>query len=129
MLNGIKNILTFVCDNWVAILIIAGLAVVVYRKVKAFIAQDRDEQVAIAKAQIREFMLKLVSDAEEDYEAWNKAGAVKRAQVIQQIFISYPILSKIVNQDELIKWIDTQIDNSLVELQKVISKNNGQNTV
>lgn len=129
MLNGIKNILVFVCDNWVAIMIVAGLAVIVYRKVMAFIAQGRDEQVAIAKAQIKEFMLKLVSDAEEDYEAWNKAGAVKRAQVIQQIFISYPILSKIVNQDELIKWIDTQIDNSLVELQKVISKNNGQNAV
>lgn len=123
MLNGIKNILKFVCDNWVAILIIAGLAVVVYRKVKAFIAQDRDQQIAVAKAQIKEFILKLVSDAEEDYEAWNKAGAVKRAQVIQQIFTSYPILSKIVKQDELIKWIDAQIDAALDELRKIVAEN------
>ena len=123
MLNGIKNILTFVCDNWVAILIIAGLAVIAYRKIAAFIAQDRDEQVAIAKAQIREFMLKLVSDAEEDYEAWNKAGAVKRAQVIQKIYMDYPILSTIVDQGALIKWIDDQIDAALGELRKIIAEN------
>jgi hypothetical protein len=123
MLNGIKNILAFVCDNWLAILIIAGLAVIAYRKIAAFIAQDRDEQVAIAKAQIREFMLKLVSDAEEDYEAWNKAGAVKRAQVIQQIYMDYPILSTIVDQGALIKWIDDQIDAALGELRKIIAEN------
>ena len=123
MLNSIKNILAFVCENWLAILIIAGLAAIAYRKVKAFIARDKDEQVAIAKSQIREFMLKLVSDAEQDYEAWNKAGAVKRAQVIQKIYMDYPILSTIVDQGALIKWIDDQIDAALGELRKIIAEN------
>ena len=123
MLNSIKNILSFVCENWLAILIIAGLAAVAYRKVKAFIARGKDEQVAIAKAQIKVFMLKLVSDAEQDYEAWNKAGAVKRAQVIQKIYMDYPILSTIVDQGALIKWIDDQIDAALGELRKIIAEN------
>jgi hypothetical protein len=39
-------------------------------------------------------MLKLISDAEVDYEAWNKAGSIKRAQVVQRVYEQWPILNK-----------------------------------
>lgn len=67
--------------------------------------------------------MKLISDAEVDYEDWNKAGSIKRAQVIQKIFTDYPVLSKVANQEELIKWIDTMIDESLKELRKIVAQN------
>ena len=66
--------------------------------------------------------MKLVSDAETDYKDWKKAGSIKRVQVIQKIFADYPILSKVANQDELIKWIDDNIDEALRELHKVVTQ-------
>ena len=68
-------------------------------------------------------ILKKISDAEEEYEKWVEAGSVKRAKVMEEIFKQYPILSKVTNQEELIQWIDTQIDDALVELRKIIEKN------
>lgn len=39
-----------------------------------------DEKITIAKKQLSETMLKLVTQAEKDYNAWVKAGAVKRSR-------------------------------------------------
>lgn len=123
MLNGIKNFLSIVNDNWTTIVVIISLLVALYRKIRAYIEQSDEKKIEIAKAQIRESMLKLITDAEVDYENWNKAGSVKRSQVIKAIFASYPILSKIVDQDALIAWIDEQIDASLKELRKIVAEN------
>ena len=79
-----------------------------------------------AKAQIQTVMLKLISDAEVDYESWNKAGSVKRSQVIQRIFQDYPILSRAVNQEAVIEWIDEQINASLKELRKIVAQNKAE---
>lgn len=123
MLNGIKNFLSFVNDNWTTIVVIISLIVALVRKIKAYVEQSDDKKIAIAKAQIKEAILKLITDAEVDYEDWNKAGSIKRSQVIQMIFREYPILSKIVDQEALIAWIDDQIDNALKELRKVVAEN------
>ena len=123
MLNGIKNFLAFVNDNWTTIAVIISLIVALVRKIMAYISQSDEQKIAIAKAQIRETILKLITDAEVDYETWNKAGSVKRSQVIQMIFKEYPILSKIVDQASLIEWIDNEINNSLKELRKIVAEN------
>ena len=67
-------------------------------------------------------MLKYVTDAEEDYANWVKAGEIKRSQVISQIYADYPILSKIVAQDDLIAWIDQTIDDALKTMRKIIEE-------
>lgn len=126
MLNGIKNFLAFVNDNWTTIIVIVSLAVALIRKIQSYVAQSDDKKIKIAKDQIKESMLKMVSDAEIDYQMWNQAGSVKRSQVIQKIFADYPVLSKIVDQDALIEWIDDQIDASLGELRKIIADNNAE---
>jgi len=126
MLNGIKNFLAFVNDNWTTIIVIVSLAVALIRKIQSYIAQSDDKKIKIAKDQIKESMLKMVSDAEIDYQMWSQAGSVKRSQVIQKIFADYPVLSKIVDQDALIEWIDDQIDASLGELRKIIADNNAE---
>ena len=66
---------------------------------------------------------KLITDAEIDYESWNKAGSIKRSQVIQKIFEKYPILTKVSNQTEIIEWIDETINISLKELCKIVAEN------
>lgn len=40
----------------------------------------------------------------------------------------YPILSKFSNQTDLIRWIDTEIDNALNTLRDIIDKNNAEKT-
>ena len=48
---------------------------------------------------------------------------MKRAWVVEKIFETYPILSKVTNQEELIKWIDEVIDESLETMIKVFEEN------
>ena len=43
--------------------------------------------------------------------------------------MEYPILSKFADQDELVKWIDSEIDNALKELRKVIKENTGETSL
>lgn len=122
-MDGIKNFLMFVYSNWTTILVCAGLIVGIVKKSKDYFSKSTDEKVEIAKAQISETMLDFISIAELDWEDWKKAGSIKRSQVISDIYKEYPILSKVVNQKELIKWIDDEIDNSLDTLREVIKNN------
>ena len=123
VLNGIKNFLTLVNDNWTTIAVILGLVIAISKKAIDYFRKSDDEKIAIAKKHIQETMLKMIGDAEKDYEEWNKAGSLKRAQVIKQIFDENPILSKLADQDELIKWIDDAIDDSLKTLRKIVEEN------
>lgn len=127
ILNGIQNFLFFINNNWTAIIIIIGLVIAIKRKVKTYFSKSDDEKIAIAKKHIQETVLKLVTEAEVDYYEWTKAGAVKRSQVIEQIFTMYPILSKATNQDELIIWIDEVIDESLKTMRDIFKENNEVN--
>lgn len=120
MLNGIKNFLQIINDNWTLITVIIGLAIGAFQKIKAYTQKSDAEKIAIAKKQIRETMLKMVSDAEADYDEWNKSGKIKRSQVIKKIYEMYPILAKAVDQEELTAWIDAEIDASLGTLNTLI---------
>lgn len=123
MLNGIQNFLQFINDNWISIIIIISLIIAIIQKIKRYFSKSNDEKISTAKAQIKEVILKLITDAEIDYESWNKAGSIKRSQVIQKIFEKYPILTKVSNQTEIIEWIDETINISLKELCKIVAEN------
>lgn len=123
MLTGIQNFLQFINDNWTAIIIIIALGLSIALKIKNLFTKDKNGQIEIAKAQIKQIVLKLITDAEVDYSDWAKAGNIKRAQVIQKIYADYPILAKVTDQETLIAWIDTEINNSLKELRKIVAEN------
>ncbi len=123
VLNGIKNFLTLINDNWTTIVVLLGLAITITQKAMDYFSKSNDEQIAVAKKHIQETMLKIIGDAEKDYEEWNQAGSLKRAQVIKQIFDENPILSKVVDQDDLIGWIDKAIDEALVTLREIVTNN------
>lgn len=123
ILYGIQNFLQIINDNWTVIIVIIGLCVAIVKKAKEFFSKTDEEKIEIAKKQIQETMLKLVTDAETDYLEWKSAGSVKRAQVIEEIFEMYPILSKVTNQEELISWIDEVIDEALETMRTVFAEN------
>lgn len=123
MLEGIYKFLTYIEENWTLIAAIITVAFAIYKKAKAFFSKSLDEQLAIAKIQIDETMLKWVTEAEKDYLQWTSAGAVKRSQVIDRIFKEYPILSKVTNQKEIITWLDDTINNALKTMRKIFEEN------
>lgn len=123
ILDGITKFLTFVNDNWVYITTVIGLAIAVGNKVRDYLNKSNEEKIEIAKAQINEVMLMLVTEAECDWREWQKCGEVKRSQVIDQVFAMYPILSKVTNQEEIIAWIDESIDNALKTMRKIFEEN------
>lgn len=123
VLNGIKNFLSLINDNWTTILVIIGLALALWKKIESYSKLSTDKKIEIAKKQISENILKLITQAEKDYAEWEKAGSIKRSEVISEIYKEYPILAKVVNQEELVKWIDEQIDNALPTLRDIIKQN------
>lgn len=129
ILTGIQNVLQYINNNWTAIIIIIGLILAIVKKAKDFFSKSDDEKIAIAKEQIREVVLRLITDAEIDYLQWTEAGAIKRAQVINQIFEMYPILSKATNQEELIAWIDSVIDEALETMRDIFAKQDNNKCV
>ena len=123
ILNGIQNFLQIINDNWTTILVIIGLALALLKKIESYSKLSTDKKIEIAKKQISENILKLITQAEKDYAEWEKAGSIKRSEVISEIYKEYPILAKVVNQEELVKWIDEQIDNALPTLRDIIKQN------
>lgn len=123
ILNGIKNFLSLINDNWTTILVIVGLVLALWKKIESYSKLSTDKKIEIAKKQISENILKLITQAEKDYAEWENAGSIKRSEVISEIYKEYPILAKVVNQEELVKWIDEQIDNALPTLRDIIKQN------
>ena len=129
-MESFKNLLQWVYDNFAVIICCAGLMVGIYRKAKKYFTANEeekkkqfDEAVEITKEKIRETMLKMVSESEDKYKDWVKAGSLKRAEVIARIYDDYPILSQVVDQEGLIAYIDKTIDEALVTLREVLKEN------
>lgn len=123
VLNGIYNFLNFLNEHWTMICAIFVLIAVIGKKAMSFFNRSQDEQVAIAKAQIREIMLMLVTRAEVSYSEWIKAGEIKRSEVIDEVFAMFPILSKVTDQAEIIAFIDEAIDEALKTMRKIFEEN------
>lgn len=119
-MDGIKNVLQFLYENWINILICTGLIIGIVQKTREYFLKSKEERIKIAKTQIKEIILKLITQAELDYDDWNRAGLIKRSQVINEIFKEYPILSTIASQENVIKWIDNEIDNALYTLEDIV---------
>ena len=122
ILDGIRNFLQIVNDNWVTICVICGLLLMLIKKVKEYISKTDEEKIEYALSTIRETMLKFVTTAELDFDQWKSAGSIKRAQVIDELYAKYPVLSKAVDQEKIIQMIDEAIDAALPTLREVIKK-------
>lgn len=122
-MEGLQKFLQLLNDNWTSILVCIGLVIGIVKKTQDYMSKSQDEKIEIAKKQIQTTILKMISDAEVDWQEWSEAGSIKRAQVIKQIYEEYPILSKVVDQKSLIEWIDEQIDSALDTLREIVKTN------
>lgn len=132
-MESVQKFMDFIVENWTMICAVIVIGIAVYEYVQNFLKKSKEEQEAIirqqieiAKEQVREIMLKLVTEAEKDYREWIKAGEIKRAQVIDAIFEKYPILLMVTNQAELIAWMDETIDEALKKMRKIFEENEKQ---
>lgn len=121
-MTGFMNFLKFIYENWTLIAVVLGLIARGIIYFKNFKERTKEEQIEAVKEQIKNGMLSMVTEAEKNYEDWNKAGTIKRSEVIEKIYAQYPILSLVVKQDELTVWIDNEIDNALNTLAQVIAR-------
>ncbi len=99
------------------------MVIAIVKKAKNYFSKSNTEKIEVAKKQISQIVLKLITDAEVDYTEWAKAGSIKRAQVIQKIFTDYPILAKATDQEKIIAFIDDAINSSLKELRIIVAEN------
>lgn len=123
-MKSLQNFLEFLNENFTAILVCIGLAIMLFKKVKSYLAKSDDEKIEIALNQLRETMLKFVTESEKEYSDLAKSGSIKRAQVIDKVYQQYPILQKAVDQAELVKLLDEAIDSALPQLREVLKETN-----
>lgn len=121
------NFLSIINDNWTTIIVIISLIIGIYEKAKDVITKSDNGKIEIAKEQIQQIALKLITDAESDYSEWKKSGAVKRSQVIKKIYEQYPILLKVADQNELVEWLDGVIDDGLHQLSIIAGQSDTKN--
>lgn len=124
MLNGLKNALEFLNENWTMIVVIIGLIIGLVEKVKSFLKLSKNEKITIAYKQAQEIIHSLVADAENNWSAYKKSGAIKRSEVIEKLFERIPALTLVTNQEELIAKIDAMIDEALKKVNEIVSDEN-----
>ena len=122
-MTAIENFLGYLSENWVMILVLIGAAFSVGKLICKYLELSNEEKIEVAKKLIREAMLKMITEAEIDFEEWNKSGSIKRSKVIADIYEKYPILSKAASQEVVIAFIDGEINSSLKTLREILKEN------
>lgn len=122
-MTGIERFLGYLSENWVILLTLTGALISISKAISKYLALDNAEKIETAKRLIKEIMLKMITEAEIGFEEWNKSGSIKRSKVIAEIYDKYPILSKAANQEEVIAFIDSEINNSLKTLREILKEN------
>ena len=121
VLNFIKDVLEAANNYWTLVVVIIALSIALYEKIKKYLQTSKEEKIEMAKTALKENLLKYMADAEIEWSDYEKSGEIKRAQVISKIYEDYPILKEYLNQEELIKYIDSEIDKLKITINKVIT--------
>ena len=135
-MDAVKNLLGYIYENWATIAAIFALAFAIYQKARKSWADwqaksEAEKQkeleaaeakaIAEARAAIGNFILSLVARAEIEFsDAGSKLGPVKRASVIDALYTRYPVLLAVADQEELLAFIDAEIDKALETVRKTI---------
>lgn len=127
-MEGIKNTLIIIEENWTNILIVLSCLFAIYRKVKKYINMNNEEKEK-EKEELKEetlkivktVLLKLMSEAEIEWNDFEKSGSIKRSQVIKELYNEFPILKEFTNQDKLLEIIDNMIKEEKSKMDDVIN--------
>lgn len=120
-MESIKIFIEFIANNWTFIITLLSCLYLGYVKLKKWNALSEQEKIDVALKILREQMLSYVANAEKEFGVGT--GTLKRSEVIKKVYKDYPVLNKVVDQEALIKTLDNYIDESLVELRKLLEDN------
>ena len=133
-MTSIVNLATFIKENWASVTLIIGVVVALYFKTKQEIEKYKkmsenekqaeiERQIEKVKAILADQVLALVATTEIEFsEEGSKLGPVKRSEVIRKIYVQYPVLAHVVDQKELLVYIDKLIDEALETVRKTVRK-------
>ena len=121
-MKGLIQLLTFLNNNWTFIVIIIGLLLILYKKIKSYLKLSTDEKINAALVAIKNTIIGKMVSSQIDWHGIKDAGSIKRAEVISKIYDEYPILKTYVNQEELLEKIDKIIDDALKEVKDLAEK-------
>lgn len=123
-MEGLMNTLKVINENWSNIVIIISTIIVLVNKVKKYFAMSKEERVESALKVVKTELLKIMSDAEVEWNEFEKSGELKKSQVIKSIYEQFPILNDYIDQDKLIEKINDMIEDQLKSVDKIINNIN-----
>lgn len=118
ILEGIKNFLQFIIANWTTIIVIIGLGIVIYKKIKSYLALSQQQKIDLALKSAADVILNLVMSAQAQHGV--DAGKAKKSQVLSELYAKFPILTQAINKDELDTRLNTLIDNAIVDMIELL---------
>lgn len=120
-MKSIELFINFLLENWTFIITLLACGYLAFIKIKKWNSLSEEEKINTALTILREQMLSYVAEAEKSFGSGT--GTLKRSQVIKKVYEDYPILNNVIEQDQLILVLDKYIDESLVELRKLLEDN------
>ena len=120
-MTSIINLFKLISDEWMTIIFIILLVVVGIRKVISFLKMDKAKKLDIILKLVKEEILSIMAEAEVNWKDYSKSGEIKKSEVISKIYERFPILSKYINQEELIQEISDMIDEEKSKMDKIIN--------
>lgn len=127
-MKGIQNFLTLVQNNWTTIsfiiIMIFGTIMKLldfYKKWKKMNEKEKEEAIL---AIVKEWILKMMCDAELEWADFKSAGGIKKSDVFEKIYTQFPQLSSFVNQDEIIEKISEFIESNMDKMNEVMNEIN-----
>ena len=124
MMNNIMDIIKAAMPN---ILVFVVILIGGYRTYLSYSKMNKEEKVEAALKVIKTELLKLMSDAEIEWEDFKKSGDLKKSQVLREIYTQFPFLATYIDQDTLIQKIYEMIDEEMDNMNKIIN-NTGTKT-
>lgn len=122
MMTSINNTLGLIENYWSMLIIIIALVVLTIEEVKKYKAMTREQRIEAALSVVKGELLKLMSDAEIEWSEYKKSGALKKSQVLKEIYTQFPFLQDYINQDELVTKITEMIDAEMENMNKILKE-------
>ena len=120
-MEGIKNLLLFINNNWALITTCFGLIILIKAKYEKWNAMTEEEKVNAALLAVKAELLQVMSDSELYWDNFKKTGEIKKSKVYTYVYENFPILKNYLDQEKIIAAIDNMIDELKPIMDKIIN--------
>ena len=117
----VNNVVNSLSNSLPTIIIVIAIIIGAARMVIQYSKMTKEERVNTALKVIKEELLKLMSDAEIEWEDYKKSGELKKSQVLKEIYSQFPFLATYIDQDTLVNKLYELIDNEMENMNKIIN--------